>query len=137
MAMTTTTRQPLVLHGNGSFPCSGFFAPTKNPGQAAPYVVNRAKAGQAVPIKFSLRGNHGLNILAAGNPRSKSVACTLADNTGGQPTKSVGGGLAYDPGADQYRYRWKTEKAWAGTCRQLMVGLTDGTVHTALFRFVK
>lgn len=99
--------------------------------------MNRLKAGSAPPIKFSLSGNQGLNVLAAGNPRSKQVACTLADNTGGQPTKSVGGGLAYDPGADQYRYIWKTEKSWAGTCRQLMVGLIDGNVHTALFRFGK
>jgi hypothetical protein len=113
----------------------GFFQPTRNPGETAPYVVNRVVAGSAVLIKFSLSGNQGLNVLAAGNPRSKPVACTLADNTGGQPTKSIGGGLAYDRGADQYRYIWKTEKAWAGTCRQLMVGLSDGTVHTALFRF--
>lgn len=115
----------------------GFLQPTKNPGQTAPYVVNRAAPGSAVPMKFSLSGNQGLNILAAGNPRSKVVACTLANTNGGQPTKSVGGGLAYDLGADQYRYIWKTEKAWAGTCRQVMVGLIDGTVHTALFRFNK
>jgi uncharacterized membrane protein len=117
------------------FDFKGFFAPVRNPGRSAPYVVNRVKAGQAVPVKFSLNGNQGLNILASGNPRSKAVRCTLDDNTGGQPTKSVARGLVYDRGADQYRYIWKTEKAWAGTCRQLMVGLTDGTLHSALFRF--
>jgi uncharacterized membrane protein len=119
------------------FNFNGFFAPVRNPGSSAPYVVNRVKPGSAVPIKFSLGGNHGLNVLAAGNPSSKQVACTLADNTGGLPTNSVGGGLAYDPGADQYRYLWKTEKSWAGTCRQLVVGLIDGSVQTALFKFGK
>ncbi len=117
------------------FSFKGFFAPVRNPGSSAPYVVNRVKAGSAIPIKFSLKGNQGRDVLAGGNPRSKPVACTLADNSGGQPTKSVGGGLTYHRRADRYRYTWKTKKAWAGTCRQLMVGLTDGSVHRALFRF--
>jgi extracellular elastinolytic metalloproteinase len=30
---------------------------------------------------------------------------------------------------------WKTNKAWAGTCRQLIVTLVDGTSHRADFKF--
>ncbi|MGH8468315.1 MAG: PxKF domain-containing protein [Gammaproteobacteria bacterium] len=30
---------------------------------------------------------------------------------------------------------WKTSKAWAGTCRQLVVRLNDGTEHKASFKF--
>ncbi|MCE7985035.1 MAG: hypothetical protein DYG89_28000 [Caldilinea sp. CFX5] len=29
----------------------------------------------------------------------------------------------------------QTNKAWAGTCRQLIVRLVDGTDHSALFQF--
>jgi uncharacterized membrane protein len=120
------------------FEFNGFFAPVRNPGSTAPYVVNRAKAGQAIPVKFSLNGNKGLNVLADGYPRSKTVPCTLTDTAGGEPTRAAGSTrLSYRKGADQYSYVWKTEKAWAGTCRQLMVGLTDGSIHTALFKFTK
>jgi hypothetical protein len=43
--------------------------------------------------------------------------------------------LSYDATTDQYVYVWKTDKAWANTCRQLMVTLDDGSVHTAEFKF--
>jgi hypothetical protein len=45
--------------------------------------------------------------------------------------------LSYDASTDQYTYVWKTEKAWAGTCHQLVVSLTDGTFHRADFKFTK
>jgi hypothetical protein len=43
--------------------------------------------------------------------------------------------LSYDDTTGQYSYVWKTEKAWAGTCRQLVVRLSDGTDHVASFMF--
>jgi hypothetical protein len=46
-------------------------------------------------------------------------------------------GLNYDPMTGRYNYIWKTDKAWAGTCRQLTVTLIDGTSHPALFEFRK
>ena len=46
-----------------------------------------------------------------------------------------GSSLNYDTLADQYIYVWKTEKSWAGSCRQLQVQLNDGTLHTANFKF--
>ena len=45
--------------------------------------------------------------------------------------------LTHDPLTDRYTYVWKTDKAWAGTCRQLVVQLTDGTFHRATFDFRK
>ena len=44
-------------------------------------------------------------------------------------------GLTYDSATQTYTYVWKTEKSWAGTCRQLIVRLIDGTEHTAGFMF--
>ena len=35
----------------------------------------------------------------------------------------------------EYTYVWKTEKAWDGTCRQLVVKLDDSTVHRTIFAF--
>lgn len=41
----------------------------------------------------------------------------------------------YDPVAKQYVYTWTTLKAWAGTCREIFVGLRDGTARSARFQF--
>ncbi|HEX8456755.1 MAG TPA: immunoglobulin-like domain-containing protein [Pyrinomonadaceae bacterium] len=111
---------------------AGFFSPISN----LP-VVNTVKAGSAIPIKFSLSGNKGLNIFPANSPASGSVACNTSDpvvdltqiDTTGAST------LTYDAGSDQYHYNWKTLKAWEGTCRQLVVTLNDGTEHRANFKF--
>jgi hypothetical protein len=45
--------------------------------------------------------------------------------------------LSYDSLTDQYTYVRKTDKAWAGTCRQFVLKLSDGTSKTALFAFTK
>ena len=91
--------------------------------------LNSMKAGAAVPVKFSLGGNHGLDVFAPGYPRSQVVACdSTAPVDGVEQTMSAGGsGLTYDPASDLYTYVWKTDKAWAGTCRQLVLSFADGT----------
>ena len=32
---------------------------------------------------------------------------------------------------------WKTDQRWAGGCREFVLKLDDGSVHTALFEFAK
>jgi hypothetical protein len=44
-------------------------------------------------------------------------------------------GLTYDATTDTYTYVWKTDKAWAGQCRELILRLDDGTEHRAHFQF--
>jgi uncharacterized repeat protein (TIGR01451 family) len=111
---------------------TGFFAPIDNPP-----TFNEMKAGQAAPVKFSLGGNQGLNIFAAGSPSSVQISCSNSDpilpveqtETAGQSS------LSYDSTSNQYKYTWKTESSWKNTCRQLTVTLRDGTVHVAKFKF--
>jgi HYR domain len=113
---------------------NGFFPPVDN----TP-VLNKIKAGSAIPVKFSLGCNQGLNIMASGYPISQPLGCDshnpvdLIEET----INAGGSSLNYDPVANQYIYVWKTEKAWAGTCRQLTVKLADGTVHIAWFNFTR
>jgi hypothetical protein len=99
--------------------------------------LNVINAGQAVPVKFSLSGNKGLNIFAVGYPVSGQIAC--ADNEPGsdiEETVFAGGStLSYNSSADLYTYVWKTDKAWKGTCRIFAVQLNDGIDHFAKFRF--
>src|SRR6184192_4365956 len=45
--------------------------------------------------------------------------------------------LSYDASANRYVYVWKTDKAWSGTCRKLIVRLNDGTDHVANFKFTR
>jgi hypothetical protein len=95
------------------------------------------KAGQAVPVKFSLGGNQGLNIFAAGSPASVQISCnTSAPIDAVEETETAGGSsLSYDSTTDRYKYTWKTESGWKNTCRQLTLTLRDGTVHQANFKF--
>src|SRR5205814_1333048 len=86
---------------------AGFFQPIDN----LP-TLNSIKAGSAVPVKFSLGGNQGLNIFAAGYPKSQTVACAS-----GAPTDDVeqtvtagASSLQYDAATGLYSYTWKTEK---------------------------
>ncbi len=113
---------------------TGFFPPIDN----LP-VYNIVKAGQASPVKFSLPGNQGLDIFAAGYPTSGTIACisTALDDFIEQTATAGNSSLSYDPGADQYVYVWKTDKAWANTCRQLVVKLKDGSYHRANFKFTR
>ena len=108
---------------------TGFLSPIDN----AP-AVNLVKAGSAVPVKFSLGGDQGLGILAAGSPASQAYSCSTGVPSGPlEPTSANGSGLTYDQASDSYHYVWKTDKAWTG-CRRLVLTLSDGTVHEALFR---
>ena len=101
--------------------------------------LNVVKAGRAIPVKFSLGGDKGTNIFASGYPKVEVINC---DNSGPVGTieetvTSGSSGLQYDPVSQQYTYVWKTNKAWAGTCRQLIITLVDGTTHTANFSFTR
>jgi hypothetical protein len=111
---------------------TGFFSPVENPP-----TLNQVKAGQGVPLKFSLSGNKGLGIFAADYPASQQVSCnSSAPVSDLEGTDTAGGSsLSYEADGDRYHYVWKTEKSWAGTCRQLVVKLNDGSTHTAHFKF--
>ena len=113
---------------------TGFFRPVDNP-----EMVNVAKAGSAIPVKFSLSGNQGLSIFGSGYPSSKRMDCNTGDDLDSiEETVTAGGSsFQYDATTDQYTYVWKTDKTWAGTCRQLSVKLVDGTTHVADFKFTK
>ena len=64
------------------------------------------------------------------------MECDGSDPDDVEETTTAGSSsLSYDPDSDQYTYVWKTEKSWSDTCRELVVKLTDGSVHTALFNF--
>jgi CSLREA domain-containing protein len=116
-----------VVYGFG-----GFLQPVDN----LP-ALNIANAGSAIPVKFSLGGNQGLAIFAAGYPASRPIPCDASEpGTVIEETVAAGSSsLSYNAVTDQYNYVWKTDRAWRGTCRMLVVRFNDGTEHRAKFRF--
>ena len=112
----------------------GFFRPVDMGG-----VVNSVKAGSAVPMKFSLGGDQGLDIIAAGYPKVIFTPCATGATLDAIETTVTAGGssLSYDAVAGQYVYVWKTDKSWAGKCGTFALELDDGQTHTALFKFLK
>ena len=125
---------------NITYKWDGFRSPVDNPGTGATPVFNSAKAGQSIPMKFSLSGNQGLGVIAAGYPKVTSVNCVSSatvDPLEAYAASTANGGLNYDSSIDQYNYVWKTQSTYAGKCYKFDMQLIDGTSHVAYFKFIK
>jgi hypothetical protein len=112
----------------------GFLWPLQN----LPH-VNRWKAGRPVPVRFSLGSYRGPAPVASGYP---SVAgCDTELQSSGSERASGAWKRSAIKGSKHtrftYRLLWKTEQKWAGSCRQLVLKLDDGTIHRVAVQFVK
>ena len=95
-------------------------------------------SGRALPLKFSLGDYRGLDIFANGSPASRQVSCNGATAGEYLPTDTAGASsLTYDASSDRYTYTWKTQKNWAGSCRELLLEFVDGSRHTFTLTFTK
>lgn len=92
--------------------------------------LNRVKAGSAVPVKFALGGDRGLDVFADGYPLATTADCSGAADQVEESVSSAGASLSYADGV--YTYVWKTVKGAAG-CRDLVLRFRDGTELTARF----
>jgi hypothetical protein len=111
---------------------AGFFQPVNNLPS-----LNVATAGSAIPVKFGMAGYQGLGIFAAGYPASGPITCN-ADEPGTVIDETINAGgssLSFDASTGHYNYVWKTNKAWKGTCRILVIRFIDGMDHIAKFSF--
>ena len=99
-------------------------------------MVNKAKAGQTVPFKFTVTDANGHPVTNLTAVSTKAVAYTCES---GLPVDAIEeyatGGSGLQNFADgTYQYNWKTPKTWRG-CRTLSLDLGDGVNHTADFQF--
>jgi hypothetical protein len=114
----------------------GFTAPVDLSG-----VLNTAKAGQMIPLKWRL-------LDAAGNPVTNldpasvvlivsAYACQASIPTDPIETYTSGTTLLQNLGNGYYQLNWKTEKSYAKTCKQIIlkIGTWTGDGFTALFQF--
>jgi len=104
------------------YPFDGFHSPLV----AEPAAVT-LRAGDTVPAKFSLHGDRGFDVLA----RAAWRPCSATTND----SSTAAGSLTYNGGPDRYTFMWATEKAWAGSCKELLLTLRDGTTHGAYVSF--
>ncbi|MET0886691.1 MAG: PxKF domain-containing protein, partial [Mycetocola sp.] len=118
----TTSFSPFTLGYPEPFDFSGFFNPV------AMTAENIAKPGQAIPVKFSLHGNQGLEVVTSARFVTEGTATSLVGES--IETATAGGaGLTYDSRADQYTYVWKTAKTLSLKTGRFELTLSDGTVH--------
>ena len=97
----------------------------------------KATPGSTIPITFTLHGNFGTNVFAAGYPRSGSIPCTGGTVVSGDPASAPGAsGVQYIASTNSYQWNWKTDKSFTG-CRQLVLVTADGVAHRATFDFSK
>jgi len=108
----------------------GFFFPVDNPP-----AVNVQHGGIPVFLRFSLGGNFGNNVQAAGSPSWQQFNCTTGAPIGASEPGDSLIGLRFVPILNQYVDIIRTRPQWRNTCRRLTLSLNDGTSHPALFRF--
>jgi hypothetical protein len=118
---------------------TGFFPPVNIYDPTKPIVWNTVNSGQAIPVKFSLGGNKGLDIFESGYPASQVIPCTYTGTADPIETTVTAGGssLSYDATSGQYTYVWKTDKSWGKSCRQFVIKFKDGSYQRADFNFTK
>ncbi|MGB2875383.1 MAG: PxKF domain-containing protein, partial [Gaiellaceae bacterium] len=114
------------------FVFSGFRPPVDSPP-----VLNVAKAGSTVPVKWGLTDAAGaayINLNAVQSVSSKAIRCPTAATDPVSVDVPVGlSGLKVN-GTDLH-FNWSTDKGWAGTCRRLFIHFSDLTTPYADFQF--
>ena len=105
----------------------GFDRPVDNPP-----AVNDENAGRTIPLKWSPGGVTALSSLVS--IQWQVVQCTTRAPAGmAMPAMPQGDSPRAEGG--RFHYNLATERSWAGTCRQAVLTLDDGTTHAALFSF--
>jgi hypothetical protein len=100
----------------------GFYSPLV----AEPGTVT-LRAGDTVPAKFSLGGDFGLDAVS----RAAWRPCAASTND----RSAAKGSLSYSGRPDRYTFMWATDSSWAGSCKELLLTLRDGTTHGAFVSF--
>ncbi|HEX6128550.1 MAG TPA: ExeM/NucH family extracellular endonuclease, partial [Candidatus Limnocylindria bacterium] len=120
----TSDHDPVIVGLDlAAYDFDGFYPPVSNPPD-----VNAARAGQAIPVRFSLGGDYGLDVLFEPPQVYECDAWPLGSSVDARSVGDVG--LTYDLFADEYKFVWKTLKRWRESCRIFEITFADGTYRT-------
>jgi PKD repeat protein len=122
-------------------------APYTTAGFSAPIdlssVFNAAKAGQMIPLKWRLLDGSGSPVTDL-DPSAVTLALSPTACPSGAAVDAIeayasGTSLLQNLGNGYYQLNWKTDKAWAGSCKKLTlkIGAWTGDGLAALFWFKK
>lgn len=104
-------------------------------------MLNLAKAGQAIPLKFCLLDYNGLPVtnLASVSVTVTSLSCAAGITIDAVEEYASGSSGLQNLGDGYYQWNWKIPTTYANSCRTLKLDLGEGAgnEHTALFQFKK
>ena len=125
---------PVSAHYNVTFQFTGFSSPVDNPS-----VMNIAKAGQAIPLKFRITDANGSPItnLTGVTVTAVSLSCSAGTTTDQIEEYATGSSGLQNLGNGYYQWNWKTPSSYAASCKTMKLDLGEGLFHTALFQFKK
>jgi len=114
----------------------GFTSPVDNPG-----VMNSAKAGQTIPLKWRITDANGNPVtdLTGVSVTAISLSCPSAPTTDAIEEYVVSNSGLQNLGDGYYQWNWKSPTAYANSCKTLKLDLGEGASfeHLALFQFRK
>lgn len=136
-AFAVSSSSATTISPGSLYSFTGFFEPVSND------AANAVNAGQAVPLKFSLGGDQGLDVLADGYPRVQDITghcdslpvVEIPPTPGLNEDATTNNDLSYDAASGTYTYVWKTSKLYAHRCWQLIMKFDDGTKANTNFIF--
>jgi hypothetical protein len=67
----------------------------------------------------------------------ENFQCGLASTTDEIEQTAAGERGLQNLGSDRYQLNWKTNTAWAGSCKLMHLDFGDGIKHDAYFKFAK
>ena len=111
---------------------TGFFQPVDN----LP-LVNVAKAGQTIPLKWRLTDANGAPVLnlASVTVTVASLSCTSGSSSDQVEEYASGASGLQNLGNGYYQFNWKTPTSYANSCKTMKLNLGNGVLQTALFQF--
>ncbi len=122
----------LKITTSSTYAFQGFKSPIDN------NLVNVATAGQTIPVKWRLLdGTTPVSDAASFvSLRSQQINCTDLSDIGFDAVENYtnASGLLYQ-GDGNWQFNWQTPKLYKGQCRIMTLTLSDGTTHTAEFKF--
>ena len=120
---------------NVDYGSDGFLDPVENGS-----VLNVAKAGQTIPLRWRLTDASGAPIttLTSVKITATDLNCALGATGDAVAEQAAGGSGLQNLGSGDYQYNWKSPAAYAKSCKTLQLDLGEGSgPRTARFAFTK
>ena len=123
-----------TIHYSVTFLFTGFTGPVDN----LP-VINIAKAGQSIPLKWRITDANGNPItnLTDVTVTATSLSCNAAITSDSIEEYATSNSGLHNLGDGYYQWSWRIPTSYANSCKTLRLDLGEGTgnEHTALFQF--